>query len=216
VPAFTDLLASAIDKTGNVYNGIGYAMGGYWEEDGKTVVSSNYHTRTGYIRCKTGDIIRTKDISLKTGDDDCRFIFFDSSFNKISFINRGNIIKNASTYYIDSYTETEDGFSVRILCPNVAYMTISVYNTSVGAKPAISANEEIRYTHVGTMAEGVKVSEKSLVGMEKYEQTDKKVTMISAQSSDDQYPSAKAVYTALQSALGSYVNDIAALVGGDA
>ena len=131
-------------------------------------------------------------------------------------INRNNIRSNGSPSFIDSYTETDDGFSVRIVRSNVAYITLSVYTKAVGAKPAISANEEIRYTHVGTMAEGVKVSEKSLVGMEKYEQTGKKVTMISAQSSDDQYPSAKAVYTALQSALGSYVDDIAALVGGDA
>ena len=45
---------------------------------------------------------------------------------------------------------------------------------------------------------------------------DDMVTTISASSTDAQYPSAKAVYTALSNALGSYVNDIAALIGGNA
>ena len=215
-PTFENVLASAIDKTGNVYNGVGYNMNGYWEENGGPVIASDYYTNTGYIRCKEGDILRTKGFALKKADDICRIVFYDSSFNFLGCVKCNNIVNNASTYYLKDYTDIQDGFSIQIAFPRAVYITISTGNGYVGVTPIITINEEINYTHVGTMAEGVKVSENSLVGMEKYEQTGRKVTSVTSQSSDDEYPSAKAVYSALQSALGSYVNDIAALVGGDA
>ena len=79
-----------------------------------------------------------------------------------------------------------------------------------------TVDEEIKYTQVGTLSDGVKVSESNLIGMDVYEKKGRMTTQISASSSDNQYPSAKAVYDLLQNAMGSYVTDIAVLVGGDA
>lgn len=204
IPTFTDVLSNAGDGAGGVFNEIGYKKGYYWETDGKTLVASDYHTCTGFIPCKRGDVVRASGMSFATGNDMCRVILYDSSFNKLANVNRANLIKG--DLYYTNYTETDYGFSVVIDEPDtVAYVTFSVYTSTLGTNPTISVNEEIGFTQVGSLADGIKVKEENLIGMEKYERVGRMVSTISASSTDEQYPSAKAVYSLISSAIGAAI-----------
>jgi hypothetical protein len=215
LPAFTDQLARATDGNGAIFNEIGYMRGYGWLADGKTLQQSDWHSCTGYIPIKRGSGIHAEGMSFNVGTDDCRLILFDANHNKIIHINRANILLNQS-YYID-YAETENGFDMTIKEPDtVAYIKFAVYTSTVSANPVIAVDEEIKYTQVGTLSSGIKVYEPNLIGMEKYERTGRMVTAITSDSTDEQYPTAKAVYNIVQDALGAYVDEVAALIGGDA
>ena len=101
--------------------------------------------------------------------------------------------------------------------PSAAYIRITIGRNDFSDSPKVAINEEIAYTEAGFLVDDVKVKAENIEGsFSEYQQVSSKVTSLSASSTDAQYPSAKAVYTALQSALGEYVTDIASLVGGDA
>ncbi len=220
IKGFTDQLAKASDGAGGIFNEIGYEKGYFWATNGTTLTASAYHTCTGFIACKQGSVINVKGMSFNAGNDDCRIVLHDSNFGRILHVNRGNVVGNISASFLTGYAETEDGFRVQIAntgsTANVAYITISVYTSTVDAEPAIAVDEEISFTQVGALTSGVKVSETNLIGMEGYEKKGRMTTQVSSVSTDEQYPTAKAVYTALQGALGEYVTDIAALIGGGA
>lgn len=216
IPAFTDQLARASDGKGGIFNEIGYRNGYGWLVDGKTLQQSNWHSCTGYVKCNANSVVRVQGMSFNVGTDDCRIILYNSNFEKIMAINRGNIISNASYYFVDEYTETDDGFSIKIMREDTAYITLTVYTSTVSSNPVIAVDEEIKYTQVGTLSNGIKVYADNLVGMDRYERTGRMVTAITSESTNEQYPSAKAVYDAMQSALGAYISDVAALIGGGA
>lgn len=215
IPAFTDQLAKATDGKGAIFNEIGYKKGYGWENDGVTLTQSQWLTCTGFIPVKNGSVVNVKGMSFTEGSDNCRIVLFDADFNKLMHVNRGLLL--AGNNYFAAYTETEDGFT---MIPRgrdtIAYVTITVYTSTVSNHPFIAVDEEIAYTQIGTLASGIKVNEKNLFGMDEYEKKGRMVTMISDTSTDSQYPSAKAVYDLVNGAFGEYVTDIAALVGGDA
>lgn len=214
IETFTDQLAKATDGKGAIFNEIGYKKGYGWGTDGVTLNQSQWHTCTGFIPVKDLAVVNVKGMSFATGNDDCRIILFDANFNKLTHVNRGILLSGS---YFASYTETEDGFKTVISGKaEVAYITITVYTSTVSDNPAIAVDEEIAYTQVGTLASGIKVNEQNLFGMDGYEKKGRMVTSVSNTSTDAQYPSAKAVYDLVNGALGEYVTDIAALVGGDA
>jgi len=163
VPQFTDVLATATDETGAVFNEIGYKTGAGWETDGKTLNSSQWHFCTGFIPCKMGDTLYLQGMSFAEGSDDCRVILYDSNFNKLNHINRGVLIGNGS--YFVGYEETEDGCKLTIKNPDtVAYITVSAYTSTLSSNPVISVNEEISYTQEGFLADGIKVKAENVVG----------------------------------------------------
>ena len=139
-----------------------------------------------------------------------RIVLFDSSFAKIMHVNRDNILNNVTTSFLVNYSATEDGFTVQIAnggsAANVAYITLTVDSSTVGSHPAIAVDEEIAYTQVGTLSSGIKVNAKNLFGMEGYEKKGRMVSQISAASTNEQYPTAKAVYDAIQDFLGVIEN----------
>ena len=208
IATFTDRLASASDGKGAVFNEIGYKKGVYWDNKAETLSTSGYLVATGFFPVKKGSVIRTKDISFATGTDDCRVILVDASYKYIVHVNRGALM-DGSSYYVKGYAKTDEGctFTVQNVAGNdsVAYMAMNVYHTSFGNQPAIAVDEEIGYTQSGFLADAIRVKEQSLVGMENYERKGRMVTSISSSSTDNQYPSAKAVYTALQDAIGSAI-----------
>ena len=220
IPTFTDRLASAIDGDGAVFNGFGYKIGCYWNTDGKTLVDNDpYHTATGMIRCKKGSVIRVKGMSFAVPNAAAGFqkaVVYDAGGKRLMHVNRENLVSNASYYFFDDYTPDDDGFTVKVTADNAAYVTFSVATATVGSHPVVAVDEEIAYTQAGFLADTIFVREQSLQGMEGYERKSRMVTAITGASTDDQYPSAKAVYDAMQSALGAYINDIAALIGGGA
>lgn len=165
VPQFTDVLSAAGDGSGGVFNGIGYKVGGYWETDGKTLVESDYHFCTGYIPVRQGQTLYAHGMSFAEGDDFCRVVTYDSGFNKLNHVNRGNLIGNAS--YFVGYTETDNGFQMPVKNPDtVAYVTISARKSTLSANPAIAVDEEIAFAQAGFLSDGVKVKVENVAGLD--------------------------------------------------
>jgi hypothetical protein len=222
---YTDALAAATDASGNIFNGIGYQRGVRFTSlgTGTTLTESAYYMVTGFIPVKPGTTIYTKDLRFSdTTQVYAGIVYYNSTKTRFANMAIGHVV-NGNEYYVINYTETADGCSFTI--PNKAgltnddlsYLRFCFPISGVGEKPSISINEPISETVAGFLADGVKVKTANIVGsFSEYQQVSSKVTSLSASSTDAQYPSAKAVYTALQSALGEYVTDIASLVGGDA
>ena len=165
VKHFDDKLASATDASGAIFNGVGYKKGGYWQTDGTTFVDSPYHTCTGFIKCEAGKRLYVKGMSFNEGNDLCRIVLYDSNYNKVIHVNRANLITNASSYFLNNYTETEDGFFIDVVRETAVYLTISVYTSTVSNNPMAAVNEEIKYGHEGYLADGVKVKYENVEGL---------------------------------------------------
>lgn len=166
VPDFTDVLAQAGDGTGGIYNEIGYKHGYSWAVDGKSLVENNWATCSGYIPCASGETLYFDEMSMKANvNGESRIILFNSNYEKIVHVNQSLIVTNGSYYNLDSYTETEKGFSIRIVKAGAAFLKINVDSSSVGTKPVVSRNEPIRYTQVGALADGIKVKAENVIGL---------------------------------------------------
>lgn len=167
VKSFTDVLAEATDLNGEVLDGKGYKLGGFWNADGKTVTASSYYGYTGFIPCKAGDTFYAEGLSYDYAqDDNAKVVFYDADFNKLVHVNHGNII-GGSQYYA-SYTAMADGFRLTVnsvvALADVAYATFSFHKNGIGESPMMAVNEEIRYTVEGFLADSVKVKASSVVG----------------------------------------------------
>lgn len=165
VKHFDDKLASATDASGAIFNGVGYKNGGYWQTDGTTFVDSPYHTCTGFIKCEAGKRLYVKGMSFNEGNDFCRIILYDSNYNKVIHVNRANLITNASSYFLNNYTETEDGFFIDVVRETAVYLTISVYTSTVSKNPMAAVNEEIEYGYEACLADSVKIKYENVEGL---------------------------------------------------
>lgn len=216
IPLFTDVLATAINADGTIFKEKGYTTSGYIATDGTFEDNSSYYGCTGYIPIKNNQTLYADGMSFNTSNSSSRIVVYDSTFTKISHTNIGNLVGNKDARAV--YSEFENGFSIQIKSlPSAAYIRITIGRNDFSDSPKVAINEEIAYTEAGFLVDDVKVKAENVTGLsDEYQQVSNKVTSLSASSTDAQYPSAKAVYTALQSALGEYVTDIASLVGGDA
>ena len=222
---YTDVLATATDANGAIFNGIGYQRGVRFTSlaTGTDVTASTYYMVTGYMAVTPGTTIYAKDLRFSdTTQSYAGIVYYDSGKARFNNMTIAHVV-NGNADFVTNYTETADGCSFVI--PNsatlnnkgLAYIRLSFPTSGVGANPAISINKPISETEAGFLADSIKVKDENVIGLsDLYQQSANKVTSISASSTDAQYPSAKAVYTALQSALGEYVTDIASLVGGNA
>lgn len=133
-PLFTNVLPTAIDTDGSIFNGIGYkdgwrtseSTGAYTEEAGCTV--------TGYIACKKGDIVYMRGISIHSGRSQAM------PYN-LSFERYGNPM------YGSQWTKLENGdlsFTVT-LGQTSGYINI-VGKTPFADDAIISLNNPIEYT----------------------------------------------------------------------
>jgi hypothetical protein len=225
VKNFTDVLPTATDTDGSIFNGIGYKKGGYIAVNG-SYVASDYYAGTGFIPCKSGDEIHIANMNFDNGDDNCRLVVYDAdkkiiydANNNVLLINRNNLLDGGNYYF--GYRKTDNGCVITIksvaALAKVAYVRFSVHHSCIGEYPMVSINEEIKYTVEGFLADDIFIKEKYVDGLEKkYVQESQNTTSISASSTDEQHPSAKAVYTLLQEALGEYVDDVAKIIGGSA
>lgn len=166
VPDFTDLLATATDSNGAVFNSKGYDDTVRWDVDGVTALPATYEVSSGFIPCKKGDVIRLGDLSFAEGDDNCRIILFNSSKAKIAHINRGNVM--AGNYYIGGYGNDADSNGCHFTILNtaaVAYFKFTVRKSSMGSNPVVTANEELTYSQVGTLSSDIKVDYNQLINV---------------------------------------------------
>lgn len=167
VANFDNKLLKSTNADGTIFNGTGYQSGAGWSTDGVTLnIGSEYAeiTCTGFIPCAENAVIRLKGMSFASGNDYCRVVLFDSSKAKLMHVNRANLISNASSYYINNYSETEDGCQFTIVSASAAYFKLNVFTSTLGASPAISVNEEMSYRQEGYLADGIKVKAAAVEG----------------------------------------------------
>lgn len=166
VATFDNKLLKSTNSDGTIFNNTGYQSGAGWSTDGVTLnVGSEYATVTctGFIPCAENAVIRLKGMSFASGNDYCRVVLFDSSKAKLMHVNRANLISNASSYYINNYSETEDGCQFTIVSASAAYFKVNVFTSTLSTSPAISVNEEMTYKLEGFLSDGIKVSGDSII-----------------------------------------------------
>lgn len=167
VANFDNKLPKSTDADGTIFNGTGYQSGAGWSTDGVTLNTGSEYaeiTCTGFIPCAENAVIRFKGMSFASGNDYCRVVLFDSSKAKLMHVNRANLISNASSYYINNYSETEDGCQFTIVSASAAYFKVNVFTSTLSTSPAISVNEEMSYRQEGYLADGIKVKATAVEG----------------------------------------------------
>lgn len=166
VKGFTDVLATATDTDGTVYNGNGYKAGYRLSTDGTLIAGAdNTYTVTGFMPITVGQKMYVEGMSLASVDDSCRFCLYDSNKKIVQFV-AGTLVKTGTNYYID-YEETENGFWI---VPNsvsnnngTAYIRFNIFTRMIGDRPMIAVDEEIKYKVEGFLADGVKVKDDAIV-----------------------------------------------------
>lgn len=201
---FDNLLPKASDGNGNVLNGIGYIKGKYLSEsNGTTLMTQSTLTTTGYIPCAEGDIIRMKGISLAVANKNCGIFLYDADHAKIANLKALFVSGNSDVSISKDYTDSDDGCSFVITKEGTAYIRFVVMTSTLGEDPVITVNEEIEYAETTFLSDGVKVHDSSVHGIEKYEKLERKAKDIGSGSTDEEYPSAKAVVDYVSSTLGA-------------
>lgn len=157
VPRFTNKLPTAAEADGSIFGGKGYQVGKMWRSDGVTLSDDQGMLCTGFIPCSAGAIIRVKGISFTPGDNNCRVILYKSDHSKLTHVNRGNLITNASSYFINGYEETENGCQFTVVDSEAAYFKLNVYASTNDGNPIVTVNEALAYEQMGTLASGIKV-----------------------------------------------------------
>lgn len=162
VKSFTDVLPTATDTDGTIFNGIGY-KNGYISNSG--FVEADYYVGTGFIPCNAGSVVHIGDMNFDSGDDNCRLVVYDSQKNRINQINRGLILSNTNTNFDCIRTENGIAITVKNTVANngCAFVRFSVYHSCVGENPMVAIDEEIKYTAEGFLADGVKIKNDSIV-----------------------------------------------------
>ena len=178
VPAFTNVLATAVDTDGTIYNGIGYKKGVYINPYLPPTINNNaYCVLTGFIPCKQGSTIYAEGLTFDHADGYCRMVFYDADRNPIGAggytvsPNASVITSNSGqgeSQFVKNYVKTDNGFRVTIGDALTVAKTgfvrfcFSIYDVS--DNPIIAVDEEIKYTTEGFLADGIKVKAENVVG----------------------------------------------------
>lgn len=204
VAAFDNLLPKADDGTGNVLNGTGYINGKRLSDsDGTTQMTAATMTTTGYIPCAEGDVIRTESISFKIASKNSGIFLYDAEHAKIASLKSLSLSSDGDESICKDYVAFDDGCSFAVAKEGTAYIRFVVMTSTIGENPIITVNEAIEYSETDFLSDSIKVHEGSVYGIEKYEKLEHKVSAIESDSTDAEYPSAKAVADYVSSVLGA-------------
>lgn len=165
---FTDVLATATDGKGNVFEGKGYVKSGYNINSDGSMAANQYYGCTGFIPVKPGDTVYVHGIVLGAGDGSSNFSLYNASFAKVANINSANSQFQAGNNYYYHYTALENGFKV-VVAPNndpvgTAYLRFSYLATMVKDTPMVAINEEIKYLQANFLADDIKVKSENVLG----------------------------------------------------
>ena len=171
---FTDYLSKAIQNDETVFNTIGYKLNTLMTKTTGTIASDqewNGAFATGFIPAKTGDIVYIHDFgwwdTTSAFKDNTGVILFDSSFKKLTNVNRNNFINNnyiSATNYFTYDGNVDSHF--QIIMANVAYIRLDTTMKTLGTKPAVSINEEPVYQQVGVLSDTIKAKASNIIGLE--------------------------------------------------
>lgn len=135
IPLYTNVLKTAIDADGSVYNGLGYKTG-YRLNSSCAEVAATDRCCTGFIAVNPNDTVRLKNISNPTDNNLNGYIhFYNSSFSGIGFM------------YEDEWTDIEYSFvpsqktSQAGYAQDIAYLRIST--GIIDENSIVTVNEEI-------------------------------------------------------------------------
>jgi len=189
-------------------NKMGYLVGNRIDADVNNENNQNFII-TGYIDCTPGTTLYLKGLAVdNSAHYGNKIIYYYENSTKIQALNT-NHIANA-TYFINY--ERDDNNISKMTIPNtdtnkdlegVCSMRICCHIDDVN-EPIVST-KPITCTPKGYITDNIYVKEKFV----------EKQSTINTDSTNDQIPSAKAVYDLLESALGEYITDVADLVGGE-
>ena len=170
VANFKNLLPTAIDKDGTIFNGKGYIDSGKrWSSSG-TLVDTTYTGCTGLMPVKSGDTIYVDGMTLGDGaNTNNSVVIFDANFNYVLHGDAKHLVLHTNTYHFD-YADTDTGFTVRLnevgVLLNAAYFAISFERTSLSDSPVISVNEPISYSQRGFLADSIAVKSDNVIGLD--------------------------------------------------
>ena len=168
MPSFTNQLPNAIDLDGTPFGTNGYKLNEIWTTDGVTRIEAPGMLCSGLIPCNGGGTIRLKGISFAVADNNCRVILYKPDKTYQVLVNRGNLIENKSSYFIDNYSETENGCQFTIVYTGTGYFSFNTYASTSDGNPIVTVNEELNYTSVGTLSSGIKVDYNQLINTPTY------------------------------------------------
>jgi hypothetical protein len=189
VANFTNVLPAAIDTDRSVFMGKGYVKYGYRLCGDGSLLADVYCGCTGFIPVKQNDVIYVKGLKIPDvlAADGGEYgypvvVSYDSSFAYQAHRTGKNV--KIENYYF-KYEAMDDGFKLTVKeRSTVAYVRFSYPRENIGNYPIVSINNEITYSQVGYLEDGIKVKTENVEG--------------------------------LSEILGSYIDDVDALLGGDA
>lgn len=133
-PLFTNVLHTAVDKDGSIYNGIGYKDGWRTSESDGSYKEESGCTVTGYIACNKGDIVYMRGISIHSSRSQAM------PYN-LSFERYGNPM------YGSNWTKMDNGdITFTATLPNASGYINVVGKTPFADDAVISLNNPIAYT----------------------------------------------------------------------
>lgn len=144
----TNLLASATDTDGSIYNGTGYASGYRLNSSGVAETYSGMYL-TGFIPISLGDVVRLKDVTWQYGvssgitSNNQRICFYDASKTFLGLANGtgagGSLagVKNENNIWTQFTVKSFRGVTL----DNVAYFRLCC--AGISSDSIITVNEEI-------------------------------------------------------------------------
>ena len=138
---YTNQIPISTDVDGNIFNGIGYIKGYRINSSGDTEVSETSYS-TGFIPCKSGDVVRFSGMNLETtssGTMAMRVVFYDSSRNLVK-------ATSWSTLVSDGNAVATGGIIEQITVPSYSEGTVAYFRCSsywIDNNSIITVNQEI-------------------------------------------------------------------------
>lgn len=167
---FTDVLVTATDNNGNVFNDVGFIKRGYYVVGASGEITENsYHGCTGYIPIKPGDTLYVHGITIpEKGDGQSVFVIYDANRSRIMSLTSDNdYFWNHGSYYFD-HTPLDGGFKITVISnagtANTAYIRFGFKTDWITGPLMAAINEEVKYVVDGFLADGIKVKYENIVG----------------------------------------------------
>lgn len=193
-----NILPNSTCNEGEELNEYGYMEGRVLSKKNVLSVDDDYIT-TGYIECKPGDTLYFTGMAVDNSNKENKIIYYYDNQSYQS-LNYGLVI--SADFFIE-YERNTDNISIMTIPDNLSTAGLKAIRICCHKD---DVNEPIVSKSPITFTGRINIKNKCV----------EKQTTINTSSTDDEIPSAKAVYNLLESALGEYITDIANLVGGDA
>ena len=141
VPRYTNQIPISTDVDGSVYNGKGYSTGTL--SSSGAVNADEYYSVTGFIPCKSGDVLHFSGVNNDNATSYCRISLYTSAKVHIATINGGSSKPYYATKEYDANGIIKK-LTVMAGDGNTAYVRIAAKGaTGINANSVITRNEDI-------------------------------------------------------------------------